>query len=50
MTDKTENVPEWAANNTLDRQVARARREMGPARWAALNAEWNTPAKDARDV
>jgi len=25
---------------TLDRDIARARREMGEARWAQLNAEW----------
>lgn len=25
----------------LDRQIARARREMGEARWAQLNAEWS---------
>lgn len=25
---------------TLDRQIAEARAEMGEARWAELNAEW----------
>jgi len=25
---------------TLDRDIARARREMGEARWAQLNSEW----------
>ena len=24
----------------IDRQIAKARREMGEARWAELNAEW----------
>jgi hypothetical protein len=26
---------------TLDRQIAEARREMGEARWAELNKEWD---------
>lgn len=33
--------PEWMPTMTLSKQVAQARREMGPERWAALNAEWN---------
>lgn len=33
--------PEWMPTLTLAKQVARARREMGEAKWAALNAEWN---------
>lgn len=41
-----EMTPEWAGNNQLDRQIARARREMGEVRWAALNAEWATPQDD----
>lgn len=32
--------PEWVPTMTMSRQVARARREMGEARWAELNAEW----------
>lgn len=35
-------TPEWTATMTLDRHIARARREMGEARWAELNAEWET--------
>lgn len=27
----------------LEELVAEARRDMGEARWAALNAEWNAP-------
>lgn len=27
----------------LDEQIAEARREMGEARWAQLNAEWEAP-------
>lgn len=26
---------------SLDKQIARARREMGEARWRQLNKEWN---------
>lgn len=33
--------PEWTPSNTMNRQVAKARREMGEARWAALNREWS---------
>ena len=33
-------VPEWTPTHTLSRQIARARKEMGPDRWAALNAEF----------
>lgn len=32
--------PEWMPTLTLAKQVARARREMGEVKWAALNAEW----------
>ncbi len=28
---------------TLERHIANARREVGEARWAALQAEWDTP-------
>ncbi|WP_324695444.1 hypothetical protein [Novosphingobium sp. RL4] len=28
---------------TLDRHIAQSRREMGEARWAELNAEWEAP-------
>lgn len=35
-----EPIPEHTATFTLDRQIARARREMGEARWAELNADW----------
>jgi hypothetical protein len=31
---------EWMPTNGMSRQVAQARREMGEARWQALNAEW----------
>ena len=33
-----------AGNNTLDTQIADARRGMGEARWAELNAEWEQSA------
>lgn len=32
--------PEWTPSHTMNRQVAKARREMGERRWAELNAEW----------
>lgn len=32
--------PEWVPTMTMNRQVARARREMGEARWAELEKEW----------
>lgn len=32
--------PEWMPTFTLDQQIADARREMGEARWAELNREW----------
>jgi hypothetical protein len=32
--------PEWNPTHTLDRQIAAARREMGPERWAELQKEW----------
>ena len=37
------NTPEPPAVEptfTLDRHIANARREMGEARWAQLNSEW----------
>lgn len=33
--------PEWTPSHTLNRQIASARREMGPQKWAELNAEWS---------
>lgn len=35
------NTPSCMPTFTLDRQIAQARREMGEARWAQLDAEWN---------
>lgn len=32
---------EYTPSFTLDREVARARERMGPARWRQLNAEWS---------
>lgn len=32
--------PEHTAAYTLDRQVARAREEMGEERWREINREW----------
>lgn len=32
--------PEWTPSHTLNRQIVSARQEMGPDKWAALNAEW----------
>ncbi len=34
---------------TLERQVAEARKLMGEARWAQLNAEWDTPIAGRED-
>ena len=34
-----EFVPEYTPTFTLDSEIVRARREMGPARWAELCAE-----------
>lgn len=34
-------TPEWMPTNTLNKQVARARRQMGEKRWQELNAEWD---------
>lgn len=36
------DVPEFMPTMTLDRQVAQARKDMGEAHWAELNAEWMT--------
>lgn len=47
MTDKTENVPEWAATNTLARQIARARRQMGEREWKRLNALFTASPDEA---
>jgi len=33
-------TPENAPNYSLDKRIAQARREMGEARWAELNKEW----------
>ena len=33
--------PEWTPTYGMSRQIAQARREMGEARWAELDAEWN---------
>ena len=32
--------PEWSPTYGMSRQIAQARRDMGPEKWAALNAEW----------
>ena len=36
-----ESIPEWAPTYRLDQHIARARKEMGEARWGQLNQEWN---------
>lgn len=33
-------APEWMPDNSLDRKVALARKEMGEERWAELMKEW----------
>lgn len=33
--------PEWAPDNSLERKVASARKEMGEAKWAKLMKEWD---------
>lgn len=38
-----ERTPEWMPTLTMDRQIASARKRMGEARWAELNAEWDDP-------
>lgn len=35
-----EFVPECTPTYTLDREIERAKAEMGPEKWARLNAEW----------
>ncbi|MBA4086657.1 MAG: hypothetical protein C0491_02495 [Novosphingobium sp.] len=37
LDELSEQVPAF----TLERHIAQARAEIGPERWAALNAEWN---------
>lgn len=36
-------APEWMPDFSLDRKIASARRQMGEAKWAKLNKEWETP-------
>lgn len=43
-------TPESQPTYTLERQVAEARTEMGDARWAALNAEWDAPVPHTPSV
>ena len=38
---QAEHIPEATPTFTLDRFVAEARAEMGEARWAELNREWD---------
>jgi hypothetical protein len=35
-----EPTPEWMPTMTLDREIARARQEMGEEVWQRLNAEF----------
>lgn len=35
-----EFIPDGEPTYTLDRQIERAKAEMGAAKWARLNAEW----------
>lgn len=37
---------ECDATYQLDRIVEEAKREMGPEKWARLNAEWNEPCRE----
>lgn len=37
---QTDDLPPVEPTYTLDRQVARARRQMGEKRWAELQKEW----------
>jgi hypothetical protein len=32
---------------SLEREIERAKREMGPVRWAQLNSDWNNPSFNA---
>lgn len=45
VADKAAREIPWGNSNapsyTLDRQITRARKEMGPVRWAELDKEWN---------
>lgn len=41
-----EPIAEHTPTFTLDRQVAKARREMGEAEWRRLCAEFDAPAVD----
>ncbi|MES2272538.1 MAG: hypothetical protein V4533_16820 [Pseudomonadota bacterium] len=36
-----EPTPEYNPNFSLDRQIAEAKAEIGPERWAELQAEWD---------
>lgn len=35
-----DSEPEWSPDNSLEKQIARIRKEMGEARWKQLNDEW----------
>lgn len=39
-----DRTPEYMPTLTLDRQIARARKEMGEERWSQLMAEWDEAA------
>lgn len=34
---------EFDETNSLDAQILRARKRMGPSRWAEVNRQWNDP-------
>ena len=38
--DDYPGVPEFMPTGSLDSQIIHARKRMGEARWAQLNAEW----------
>jgi len=47
MSDQ-DRTPEYVGDNSLQRLISEARRDMGEARWQELCAEWDAPVPHVR--
>jgi len=46
--NEQDRTPEYVGDNSLQRRVDKARRDMGEARWQELCAEWDAPVPHVR--
>jgi len=48
--NEQDRTPEYVGDNSLQRLISEARRDMGEARWQELCAEWDSPVPHTPSV